>query len=525
MKKILSLVLALAMLLSMMLTATAEEAEVYRFEEPITLKVSVFDRGNAGGTAPDDNYYTKWIQENFGDPRNITIEWVVIPRSEEEAKLNQLLAGGAETAPDLCFTYNGNLTGSYVEQGGLLELTDLLNEYGPNIKKLLGENVINAGRKNGGLYAICARRVNIADQGVFIRKDWVEKAGLAMPTTKAELLDVLRYFRDNDMDGDGDPTNEIPWAFSSDLRVGSSAIFSLSFLKDVSDRTMACSPRPMIDGYKDYALFLNQMYHEGLMSPDFALDKTEVYFNDLTSGRAGVYQSNWDHPIRVSPGILAALQTYLPEAELAPLECFESASDPTKYYHGMYGAHGLNNFIPVYSKHPEAAMMYLDWLCRPEVIFALQNGVEGITYDLNEDGVPVVKNPDEANHDKTFNSMQNLDYTLLINGQYLADESLLIKAQALSYQGYADEYEALYKAFHKDPLNTGWTFEVVLQASSEYGTRLGEFENEMLTKVTMADPAEASALFDQMLEEYKAMGGQACYDEATAAWDAAHPAQ
>ena len=62
----------------------------------------------------------------------------------------------------------------------------------------------------------------------------------------------------------------------------------------------------------------------------------------------------------------------------------------------------------------------------------------------------------------------------------------------------------------------------MLQASSEYGTRLGEFENEMLTKVTMADPAEASALFDQMLEEYKAMGGQACYDEATAAWDAAH---
>ena len=122
-----------------------------------------------------------------------------------------------------------------------------------------------------------------------------------MPTTKAELLDVLRYFRDNDMDGDGDPSNEIPWAIASDRRVGSSAIFSLSFLKDVSDRTMACSPRPMIDGYKDYALFLNQMYHEGLISPDFALDKTETYFNDITSGRAGVYQGNWDHPIRVSP--------------------------------------------------------------------------------------------------------------------------------------------------------------------------------------------------------------------------------
>jgi len=278
----------------------------------------------------------------------------------------------------------------------------------------------------------------------------------------------------------------------------------------------------MIDGYKDYALFLNTMYNEGLMSPDFALDKADLLYNDLTADKAGVYQYNYDHPIRVSPGILAALQSTVPEAKLTALQCFESAADPTKYYHGMYGAHGLNNFIPIYSKQPEAAMMYLDWLCQYENIYFLQNGIEGVTYDLDADGIPVVKTPDEANHDKTFNSMQNLDYTLLINGQYLADESLLIKAQALSYQGYADEYEALYKAFHKDPLNTGWTFEVVLQASSEYGTRLGEFENEMLTKVAMADPAEASALFDQMLEQYKQMGGQACYDEATAAWDAAH---
>ena len=88
MKKILSLVLALAMLLSIAaIPATAETTEVFRYDQPITLKVSVFDRGNTGGTAPDNNHWTQWIQENFGDPRNIKIEWVVIPRSEEESTL------------------------------------------------------------------------------------------------------------------------------------------------------------------------------------------------------------------------------------------------------------------------------------------------------------------------------------------------------------------------------------------------------------------------------------------------------
>ena len=520
MKKALSLMLALAMLLSMTLTANAE-SEVYRFEQPVTLKVSVFDRGNAGGTAPDNNYYTKWIQENFGDPRNITIEWTVIPRSEEEAKLNTLLAGG--TAPDLCFTYNGSLVGNYVAQGGLMELSELLEKYGPNIKSFLGKNIIDAGRKNGGLYAIPARRVVIADQGLFIREDWLEKANLSMPTTKAELIEILRYFRDNDMDGDGDATNEIPWAIGSDLR--NVAIVQLSFLEDLSDRTMACYPRPMIPGYKKFALFFNKLYNEGLISPDFALDKSDLWSNDITAGKAGMYQANYDHPIRVSPGILAALQSFVPDAKLTMLQCFENDADPTKYYHGMYGAHGLYNFIPAYSQQPEAAMMYLDWLCQADTIFALQNGVEGITYDLNEDGVPIVKTPDEANHDKTFNSSQNLDYTLLVNGQWLGSEELTMKGQALSYQGYADLYEDMYKKGHVDPINTGWTFEVVLEASAQYGTTLTEYEKELLTKVAMADPADAPALFDQMLEQYKQMGGQACLDEAIAAWDAAHPAE
>ncbi len=38
----------------------------------------------------------------------------------------------------------------------------------------------------------------------------------------------------------------------------------------------------------------------------------------------------------------------------------------------------------------------------------------------------------------------------------------------------------------------------------------------------MSDPAEASVLFDKMLNQYLSMGGQAVMDEKIAAWDAAH---
>ncbi|MBQ9010821.1 MAG: extracellular solute-binding protein [Clostridia bacterium] len=198
MKKVWSLILALTMLLTMVATvvpASAETAEVFRYDQPITLKVSVFDRGNTGGTAPDNNYWTQWIQENFGDPRNIKIEWVVIPRSEEEPKLATLMMDEA-SCPDICFTYNESIVTDYVNQGGVTELSKYVDEYGPNLKKFLGDEVLEFGKFGGGQYAIPARRVVVAWMGMFIREDWVEKLGRKMPTTKEEFLDTLRAFRD-----------------------------------------------------------------------------------------------------------------------------------------------------------------------------------------------------------------------------------------------------------------------------------------------------------------------------------------
>lgn len=520
MKKILSLVLALALIISMVsiLPATAETAEVFRYDEPITLKVSVFDRGNTGGTAPDDNYWTKWIQENFGDPRNIKIEWVVIPRSEEESKLATLMMDEA-SCPDICFTYNESIVTDYVNQGGVIELSDLIDKYGPTLKAFLGDEVLEFGKFAGGQYAIPARRVVVAWMGMFLRSDWIEKLGMEMPTTKEEFVNVLKAFRDQN------PGNVeggcIPYAMGKDMRYHMQMAWS--FYKDLSTRTLACEPTVAHDGYEDYMLFLNELYREGLISPDFALNNDEALWSEVTSGKAGGYTGNYDHPIRVSPGILSSLQAYEPEAMLRPADCFESVTDSSKYYHPVYSAAGLLNFIPVYSQHPEAAIMYLDWLCEYNTIYYLQNGEEGITSNLNEDGIPVVKDVDADHHDMTYNSMQNIDYTLLVNGQWLDTDEKTMKAQALSYQGYADLFEEEYTVGNRDAILGGFHFDVPLENNSKYSTSLASFEQEIMVKCTMAESAEAcSATYKELLQQYMDMGGKAVMDEKYAAWDAAH---
>lgn len=49
-----------------------------------TLKVELFDRGNTpAGYTITDSYLTNLIQERFGDPNNIKVQFVPVPRSEE----------------------------------------------------------------------------------------------------------------------------------------------------------------------------------------------------------------------------------------------------------------------------------------------------------------------------------------------------------------------------------------------------------------------------------------------------------
>ena len=45
-------------------------------KDPVDLTVEVFDRGTTGQTPPDNNYWTQWIQKNFGDSNNINVKFI-----------------------------------------------------------------------------------------------------------------------------------------------------------------------------------------------------------------------------------------------------------------------------------------------------------------------------------------------------------------------------------------------------------------------------------------------------------------
>jgi len=192
--------------------SSAEGSASQASGKQVTLKVEVFDRGNApAGAGPvTNNYWTQWIQKNFGDPNNIKVEFVPVPRNQEVDKLNVLMATG--DAPDIVFTYDMNTIYNYIKDDGLADLTDLIGT-APNLKKYLGDEVLSYGVFNGKQYTIPAKRTLQFTQSSYIRKDWLDKLGLPVPTTTQQFYDTMKAFKEKDPGQVG--SKLIPYDFSA----------------------------------------------------------------------------------------------------------------------------------------------------------------------------------------------------------------------------------------------------------------------------------------------------------------------
>lgn len=138
MKKFLALVCTLCLLLTAFpLAAMAAD------DDWVTLNVEMYDRSIAGFNV-EDCWQLHYIQENFGNPNHIKINWIPVSRWEEGTILSTRLAG--DTAPDICMTYGTDLVQQYIDMGGIMALDDLLAEYGQELTAFLGDEVLQYGQ-------------------------------------------------------------------------------------------------------------------------------------------------------------------------------------------------------------------------------------------------------------------------------------------------------------------------------------------------------------------------------------------
>ena len=89
------------------------------FADNVTLQIPVYDRGSSGNGCSDveNNYWTNWVQENFGDKYNITVEYVGITRSDVMTDYAMLAA--SQSLPTICMEYDYDKLASWQADGYL----------------------------------------------------------------------------------------------------------------------------------------------------------------------------------------------------------------------------------------------------------------------------------------------------------------------------------------------------------------------------------------------------------------------
>ena len=501
MKKTLAILLTLAMLLGICAAALAEE------DGWITLKVEAFDRDIAGFHV-EDCWQLKYAQEHFGDPNKIKLEFVPVARWSEGEKLGLVMGTGTE--PNLCCTYDGNLVNKAIDDESIYELKDLLDEYAPNLKAFLGDDLLVFGQVDGKQWFIPARRLEVENVGNFIRADWLAALNMEKPTNMAEFEAYLRAAKEANLGG----TQTIPMQL--DLyepnplyNVARFTDAFIDFSKVTEEDWVAyAANHEMLPGSKEGYRWLNKLYNDGLIYENFDIDDDAATDTALTMGYFGFFSMQPDQPWRPDKNYEGELETNVPGASWTPVNCFQNDSLGGKTLHDVYAANGLSIIIPTKSTTEEqaiAAIKYLDWMAIPENMFAMQNGVEGINYlSVTEDGIPTdIQNADQVPDE---NKMHAGDIVFISNGLYYGSDERNAAGRALKYDAkYKDALIESYLYAGTD----AWTqisFSGTIEAENDFITLVRDKQGDFLSKVLTCKPEEFDAVYDAKIEEIKSVG-------------------
>ena len=455
--------------------------------EEVTIKVMVWDRGDAApGTTVEKNTQTEWIKQQMKEKYNINVEYVSVPRSSSDDKLNIMMSGGS--APDIVFTYNQGIFYNFAQNGGLADLTQAYETYGTDIKKYVSD-AQNMGQIEGKQLAIMKQRgVESPRHTAFIRQDWLDKLGMQMPKTKEELVAYLQAVKDKNPGG---VDNVIPWAMSgrNDTEKGY-LNFVASYVNYANDKDAymysegyAAVAPGAVDGIKK----LNELYNKGLISKDFATDTQEdIYKAQLTAGNVGFYLDDTERTF----DFISVLNQTLGSKTFVPVQCFELADG--SYRTPFEQRYGMFIMIPKTSeKKADACMKYLNWQADPEVA---ENIVYTTEHKRDENGVPL-KFTDEELYAKGY--PKTLDDLNIVNlaMEWTTKKDSIVGKWAKDYPGvgntdwFSNFYDVRSEGKFRYPVYSN-----ISQAESDYGQNVENMMIEYVYKLVSCSPDQFDAL-------------------------------
>ncbi|MGB4658158.1 MAG: ABC transporter substrate-binding protein [Mobilitalea sp.] len=437
------------------------------------------DTGAAASTETEEPYTVVfgYIGDTYSDETKIEEEINKIIEPELNAKIDLRAYSWGTYAQELQLTLSGdeNLdivpiivmnSASYVSNGQVIDLTELIDKYGTNIKKYVDKDFLTCPNIGGFVYGVTSMREQITWEGALLRADILEELGYTVEDNMCNEITSLTDL--------GEVYAKVKAAYPDMIMLGSAASSSPLFRWETADF--------LVDGYgalmnfgqttevvnlyetQEFKDFANMMYDwnkKGYISKD-AATTTETLINQMKAGNTFSYMT----PLKAG----AVEQDELNSAQdLAAVSLY---GDP---YITSYSVNFLTWGIARNSTNPDKAMQVLDYIYgSPEVMNLMNWGVKDTNYTFVDEAKGIIGYPEGVDvNNKTWGlnigwELPNQEIAYVWDGEdpskwdlqreYI-DKALLSKALGFSYDStnVSNQLTALsnVKTEYYDAIGTG----------------------------------------------------------------------
>ena len=481
--------------------STSSGAEKPAEEKPAApAKITIMGTDNTQ-PYPTSNTMNDPYFKYLGEKTNTEIVGQFLPHGNYADQLRINLAGGAK--PDVIVEW----TIAAVEDvlGELpLPLNDLIDQYGPNLKKVIPQSAWDAVTRDGKIYAIPKTSTfgsTGSERVIYVREDWMKAVGFTEPPkTSDEFLDLLRAFRDQDPAGGG---QTIPFSIRENITWGENIFgmfgFDHRFYSYVDGEYIPNIIHPKM---KEALAFWKTMVDEKLIDSEFLTLKGANWKQKIVSNRTGAFihqaKEDWTknlieaNPDRNDPNAkFVAIPTPRAPGVTGPVG---NTEQPTA---GVF-------VVTKYAKDPAAVVRLFDFMASEEGMALTHLGVPELQHKKNADGSYELNREEDAKYDNSkyrssfyqVAASENILKALYShNPESLA--RLQVQNELAAKEGFKNYFEPLFPSQKTNP-------------DLQHG---GTMFKEMFTQIVYGK--QPLDYFDKFVEDWKKQGGAGVIKEAT----------
>ena len=415
MKKLLSLMLIALIAMSAVFANGAGESTASAVNEDGTVTIELWYGAaiTEAGPIPDDWVGYDILREEHG----IDLKLSVLPSNESDQDVRIQAAAAGNSLPDLFMVSRPVLT-RLVDQGLVAPVDDYYALMPNRTAQQYDADSIAMSTIDGHSYGFASPGSVAKNEGLLIRKDWLDNLGLDVPTNLDELMEVMKAFTYDDPDGNGqDDTYGYGAYIESDATLkgypgarlfpilGAFGVDGLWCLEEENLGLNVYKPE-----FYDAMVYIRQMCEEGVMDPNWLTYKKDDFRAAWKQGRFGIMKEQ--NAAYASESNYAPFDANFPDGEWIII-------DPPKGPEGLASVGAYDQNYRIYAMSQDAAdegkaekiCELLEWMSSDERYYLCGWGVEGVNYVLDENGIPVTGDLG----DNSFSGPDGQVYTQLRN--------------------------------------------------------------------------------------------------------------